>query len=393
MTDSKTIKVNPEYFSLNGKKNKTNKTREKKKKVKQFSQHAKPGKARKELLRRIKEHQRKQRELSKKQNDETIKEFKDELATSMDYLQNVIKDNQKKKRDRKSRKNKDYQKPQLTMKPSISSFSLQPNTTLEKNQEKLQSIDTIQVEPLKIKTDVVKHSPRLVDVSNDIKVDVNKEIPIEIDVEPINVKPLMSKETPMLEQSNIARDENNLNIKTWSTSDKKEPKYGCLKNGNKPTYKQYIGTLKKKEITGSLPKLSVEMPKVKHNIERKNKLQSLIQKSETTKHNNKPKSGHKYKKYNLRKIHKTYKIGKHKDKKTVGILLKNNNTRKKVMYEMNTLKKTPMPKVKAFLREKHLLKLGSKVPDSIARETFLNCILSGDVISKNYDVMVYNYLH
>lgn len=386
MSNSKTIKVNPEYFSLNNKKNKTNKTKEKKKKIKQFSQHAKPGKARKELLRRIKEHQKKQRELSKKQNDETIKEFKDELTSSMDYLQNVIKNNKKKKEERKSKKNKDYQKPQLKMKPSISSFSLEPNKTLEKKQNFLQTNNTIDIEPIEIKTDLVKQSPRLVDLSNDVRVDIKKEIPIEIKDEPNDKTQQLHKKDSMIE--NVIHDKKTT-IKTWSASEKKEPQYGCLKNGNKPTYKQYMGTLKKKDIINSLPKISVEMPKENTNMERKNKLQSLIQKSETTKH----KPGYISKRYKIKKTHKTYKVGKHKDKRTIGILLKNNNTRKKIMYEMNTLKKTPIPKVKAFLREKNLLKIGSKVPDSIARETFLNCILSGDVIIKNYDVMMHNYLH
>ena len=84
--------------------------------------------------------------------------------------------------------------------------------------------------------------------------------------------------------------------------------------------------------------------------------------------------------------------GKYKNKKRVGVLLKNNATRKKITQELGILQKTPISKVKAYLREKNLLKLGSKVPDNIARQIFTNCILSGDVINKNYNVMVHNFL-
>jgi hypothetical protein len=33
------------------------------------------------------------------------------------------------------------------------------------------------------------------------------------------------------------------------------------------------------------------------------------------------------------------------------------------------------------------------VPENILRQTFINSILSGDVINKNFDVLFHNYIH
>ena len=350
MSERKTIKVNPAFFSLKPQRKKTEKKKKsRKEKMKKMSQIIRPNKAKKELLRRIKEHQRQKREQSKKENTENVIEFTESMKESMDYLQEVIKENKRKKNLRKTQK-LDYSKqdkPKLLIEPSKSSPSSSP-----------------------IKFDIKPAEIHLDDL-------VPKE---NISLKPSLVPPI--QETTQDSQ-----------IKMWTSKSCPEPKYGCLKNGSKPTYRQYVKTLKKREVQPiNIKNSSSISPSSVSVVERKNKLQSLIDKSKTTNHKIKNKPMGSYRRYKLRTLHKTYKLGKYKGKKNIGVLLKDNSTRKKISHEMSILNKTPISKVKAFLREKNLLKLGSKVPDSIARKTFVNCILSGDVINKNYDVMVHNFL-
>ena len=88
----KTIKLNPEYLSLNGRKtdNKSGKTKKVKPKT-----VVKPNKLRKELLTRIKNHQHKADVESKKDNDldknEDVYKFDDEFTKSMNYLEELSK--------------------------------------------------------------------------------------------------------------------------------------------------------------------------------------------------------------------------------------------------------------------------------------------------------------
>jgi hypothetical protein len=367
MSDKKTIKVNPAYFSLNQSKHKTEKNKQKKKQknnLKKMSQIIRPSKAKKELLKKIKEHQ-KQKKLQKKQEqNENILEFSENMKESMNYLQKVIHDNRQKKQMKKTHK----------------------NTNSSQNGEK------ITLQPLK--NNLLQ--------SQDIQIHLDEHEHLN-EHEQLDSKPKyiqnhnlnLIQQKPSLKMS-LGDNLNNYNggnieIKTWNASDKEEPKYGCLKNGKKPTYRQYVKTLKKpnKEIL-SIQELA--KPKINFN-ERKQKLQNLIQKSETSNHNIIKKPNTIYKRYKIRKLYKTFKVGKYKDKKSIGVLLKDNKTRKKVKHEIDILHKAPISKVKSFLREKNLLKIGSKVPDNIAREIFINSILSGDVINKNFEVLVHNYMN
>jgi hypothetical protein len=191
----------------------------------------------------------------------------------------------------------------------------------------------------------------------------------------------------------IKEDDYNFNITSHNIKNNNEPKYGCLKGGKKPTYREYVKTLKKSHEPLKISNFMSTSKNSVSNIERKNKLNVLIKTSDTTNHKINKSNNCIYKRYKIRKLYKTYKVGKNIHKKTVSLLLKDNKTRKKINNELDILEKTPISKVKSFLREKNLFKIGSNVPENILRQTFINSILSGDVINKNFDVLFHNYIH
>jgi hypothetical protein len=97
----------------------------------------------------------------------------------------------------------------------------------------------------------------------------------------------------------------------------------------------------------------------------------------------------------LRRITRTYKykLGKRKDNKHIGLLIKNRETQKKIKQEVSQLKQQPIQDVKNFLREKNLIKLGSQAPNDVLRKLYEDSVLAGEITNTNNNNLVHNYLN
>jgi hypothetical protein len=97
----------------------------------------------------------------------------------------------------------------------------------------------------------------------------------------------------------------------------------------------------------------------------------------------------------LRRITRTYKykLGKKKDSKHIGLLIKNRETQKKIKQEVSQLKQQPIQNVKNFLREKNLIKLGSQAPNDVLRRLYEDSMLAGEITNTNNNNLVHNYLN
>ena len=125
------------------------------------------------------------------------------------------------------------------------------------------------------------------------------------------------------------------------------------------------------------------------NEKRKNKLKNLKNdfikkesKNETFKIKNK-------------KIIKRFLLGKNLKTKKVGILIKNKKTRKLVNKDCRKLEKKKLKTIKKFLVEHALIKVGTSAPESMLRNIYKNCYLSGDINNsggKNAeDILMHNW--
>jgi hypothetical protein len=390
---NKKIDINPDLFNIGGS-SKTRKRKEKKEK----SSHVpliSPNVLKNKLLKRIKEHKMKETEnlennkkklpntnvenMSTKPNLVDLGSYTDEFNDSINYLQTLSK--QKKIDEQKEiheKKKKELEQRTVKNYQSILSSSTMPH--------------------------------------------VNIDLPEELK------DPLISVNTSQFNFTSPS-------ISLTQSPYKNEPPYGCLKNGSKPTYKDWNKT--QKNLVVSNPNLSLV---IDSNIsERENRLNSLKNKIKEKKIiqqitannieivsplpnntniienktstietvtsltpgvvnnsdiNNQLDNNEEIN--DTRTIKKTirrkYTLGKSKNKNSVGILLKDRGTRKNVLNAHRELKKKSINDIKSYLRDHNLIKVGSNAPNDVVRKIYESSMLAGEITNSNTDTLLHNLM-
>ena len=159
---------------------------------------------------------------------------------------------------------------------------------------------------------------------------------------------------------------------------KEEPPHGCLKNGKKPTFREWASKI----LGGGSP--GVPPP---HDGGVSGGVSGggdgsvgSIDPSQI--------AGMRVK---IRKTHKKrYRIGKHDD--VVGVLLKNKQTQRHIQSQHLTLRQKSIGEIRKYLYDHHLLKIGSNAPPDVLRRMYEDAILTGDVKNTNDGVMLHNFM-
>jgi hypothetical protein len=395
---NKKIDINPDLFNIGGS-SKTRKRKEKREK----SSHVpliSPNVLKNKLLKRIKEHKMKETEnlennkkklpntnvenISTKPNLVDLGNYTDEFNDSINYLQTLSKQkkvdeqkelHEKKKKELEQRTVKNYQ--------SILSSSSMPH--------------------------------------------VNIDLPEELK------EPLISVNTS---QFNFTTPSVSLTQSPY----KNEPPYGCLKNGSKPTYKDWNRTQKNLVVSNPNLSLVIDSNISSNTTERENRLNSLKNKikekkiiEQITANNieivsplptggtniieNKTSSVETVtslrpvvvnnldinnqldndeeindKRTIKKTIRRKYTLGKSKNNNSVGILLKDRGTRKKVLAAHRELKKKSINDIKSYLRDHNLIKVGSNAPNDVVRKIFESSMLAGEITNSNTDTLLHNLM-
>ena len=218
-----------------------------------------------------------------------------------------------------------------------------------------------------------------------------KNIINEIKEKDIN-EPIIHSELP----NTFIDTSNNENKKEFRQENNEQKPWGNLKNGNKPTYRTWMKQTRKNS-SGLID--NNDITNVESKVEAKvdspllSKLPEPIKfdspSTLVTRKNCKPNK----RRFIKKTIKKRYNCGKSKTKKQLNIIIKDIDTKKKIIQETNNLSKVPIKDVKKYLHDRSFIKVGTTAPESILRKMYESCILSGNIKNENSDNLIHNYFN
>jgi hypothetical protein len=169
---------------------------------------------------------------------------------------------------------------------------------------------------------------------------------------------------------------------------KEEPPHGCLKNGKKPTFREWASKLF--GGGGGQDTVSNEPVSTVQSVSGGGSGSGGGGGGSKTTHVDDVRdiTGMRVK---IRKTHKKrFRIGKHDN--VVGVLLKNKQTQRHIQSQHLTLKQKTIGEIRKYLYDHHLLKIGSNAPPDVLRRMYEDSILTGDVKNTNDGVMLHNFM-
>lgn len=193
------------------------------------------------------------------------------------------------------------------------------------------------------------------------------------------------------------------------------PPYGCLKNGNLPTYRTW-----KRSTQRNYPSSTVNKPtppqhmslsnsiikpspvQVNYETQLRDKIRTMSLQQQLAEKNQKSLNASssvnhgKWKKPKKQKrtIRRTYRTGKSKVHPHVAVLVSNKTIRNNTNLKMTKLKETPISEVKRYLKKQGFIKVNSNTPNDVLRQMY-ECtnLICGEVKNHNSENLLYNYFH
>lgn len=170
------------------------------------------------------------------------------------------------------------------------------------------------------------------------------------------------------------------------------PKYGCLKNGNLPTYRDYMNKTRKSNENDDN---NTNIP-IQTNNDIYGGSNSLTQKANIIQQSNEKLKNLKKKRRQYRKktIKRTFKLGRSRVKPAVSVLITNKTVRNKITESKQKLSQTPISEMRTYLIKNGFIKIGSITPNDVLRKMYETALLiCGEVKNHNSDTLMYNFLN
>jgi hypothetical protein len=98
------------------------------------------------------------------------------------------------------------------------------------------------------------------------------------------------------------------------------------------------------------------------------------------------------KKYFKKTIKRKFTLGKSDKLRKVSVLIKDKQTRKRILNVQQEIKKTNITDIRKYLRQHGLVKTGSTCPPDILRKTFECALLAGEVTNNNTETLLHNFI-
>ena len=192
------------------------------------------------------------------------------------------------------------------------------------------------------------------------------------------------------------------------------PKYGCLKNGRLPTYRNWVtqkarnpiipvmnrpanytmGNPNPRPVIG--PVLGpMQGPMQETELDKKIKEMSRISQFEKQNKRENPRKNPAFRFPKQKKtIRRTYCIGKSKVHPRVSVLVSNKTIRANTTLKKQALKNVPITEVRKYLLKHGFIKVGTNSPNDVLREMYENAkLICGEIKNHNPENLLYNYFH
>jgi hypothetical protein len=395
----KTIQIDPTLLSISGRSSKSGtKKREKKKKPKAATL-VKPDRMKKQWIQRVKEYQmRKQseaeasrKEEEKKVEEQSLQDFNDEFSKSLSDMRALADARRVEKREKRSKKRRDRQQ-RAHVSPSIATNSVPGVNVL-----------------LDLPPDLAPTSPRQPLSSKPVAVST-RPAPALLATGPLTPALTPALLTPalltpaLLTPAPPPAPAPSPPIQSFENrfprpATKPAPPYSTLRNGTRPTYREWKRGQTMKNRDGSGVQFGGEsIVKDTGMSEREKRLQTAketLSKLHNTSGGKQRRKKNKSKTPRMIKKRRTTKTIKHRVGKrngTISVLVKNNDTRKLVQSEKVKLQRTSIVDIKKYLRARNLIKAGSNAPNDVLRKMYEQCMLSGDLTNQSSDVLIHNFM-
>lgn len=179
-----------------------------------------------------------------------------------------------------------------------------------------------------------------------------------------------------------------------------QPQYGCLKNGNLPTFRTWKNQTQKqvahhrKPIVASNATDAMSTNDINYEKKLETKIQEIgkLQQFQSLRKNDK-KKGTKPKKQK-RTMRRTFRVGKSKVHPRVSVLVSNRTLRSNANLKKRQLKETNMKDVRRYLLKQGFIKVGTSTPNDVLRQMYENAnMICGEVKNYNPENLLYNYFN
>lgn len=193
------------------------------------------------------------------------------------------------------------------------------------------------------------------------------------------------------------------------------PKYGCLKNGTLPTYRNMMNQTRKnvqgENVGGNALPASNSNGANMTNVNGANGpgtnmvqdnpnistiMKNAIQSNQIqTKLENMNRNKAKPKKMKRKKtIRRTYKIGRSKIMPKVSVLVSNKTIRNQISTKTHLIKQAPIHEIRKYLIKHGFIRVGAITPNDVLRKMYETAMLMcGEIQNHNPDNLLYNFLH
>jgi hypothetical protein len=176
-------------------------------------------------------------------------------------------------------------------------------------------------------------------------------------------------------------DKNEIHLSKPVIDNVSTPVWGCLKNGNLPTFRNWKNSTQKinnseeeEEEDNFKKEVRSKMKYMKEDEEIQPKL-NLIKKQKRT-------------------VKRTHKVGRSSVFSKIGVLVSNKTIRNNVINKTQEIKQVPIEEVRRYLVKKGLIKIGSIAPNDVLRKMYeTSNLICGDLENHNVENLLHNYLH